>query len=194
MDQVDRKRSIVLAAKQSFALYGYKATTMDHVAKLANVGKGTIYTFFSSKEELLDVILQDLISEMKALALEAIREDVPFFENLHNALYAILRYREEQEMLLRLGREVRDFGTPAAREALDRVEEAILAFIQYQVEHGVANGSVRACNAELVAFVLFKTYVALVMEWDTVSHRRSRLSNEDIATLMQQMFVTGLHP
>ena len=42
---IDRKRSIIEAATKSFSAFGYKATTMDQVAKLANVGKGTIYTF-----------------------------------------------------------------------------------------------------------------------------------------------------
>ncbi|CAM3957057.1 Transcriptional regulator TetR family [Geobacillus stearothermophilus] len=45
----DRKRQIIEAATQSFAAFGYKATTMEQIAKLANVGKGTIYTFFSVK-------------------------------------------------------------------------------------------------------------------------------------------------
>ncbi|MEH7109635.1 TetR/AcrR family transcriptional regulator, partial [Bacillus sp. JJ1764] len=40
----DRRRMIVEAATKSFSLFGYKATTMDQFAKLANVGKGTIYT------------------------------------------------------------------------------------------------------------------------------------------------------
>lgn len=50
---VDRKKLILEAATKSFSLFGYKATTMDQVAKIANVGKGTIYTFYKNKEELL---------------------------------------------------------------------------------------------------------------------------------------------
>ncbi|GAA3330028.1 hypothetical protein GCM10020331_080890 [Ectobacillus funiculus] len=43
---IDRKWAIIEAATASFASFGYKATTIDQVAKMANVGKGTIYTFF----------------------------------------------------------------------------------------------------------------------------------------------------
>ncbi|MGQ0422282.1 TetR/AcrR family transcriptional regulator, partial [Bacillus sp. HC-Mk] len=46
---IDRKRSIIEAATKSFSAFGYKATTMYQVAKLANVGKGTIYTFFKNR-------------------------------------------------------------------------------------------------------------------------------------------------
>ncbi len=51
----DRKKLIVEAAAKSFSEFGYKATTMDHVARSAGVGKGTIYTFFKNKEELLQL-------------------------------------------------------------------------------------------------------------------------------------------
>ncbi len=37
---VDRKKLILEAATKSFTQFGYKATTMDLVAKLANVGEG----------------------------------------------------------------------------------------------------------------------------------------------------------
>lgn len=47
---IDRKRQIIEAATKSFSLFGYKATTMEQIAKLANVGKGTIYTFLKTKK------------------------------------------------------------------------------------------------------------------------------------------------
>ncbi len=54
---MDRKKHVVEAATKSFAQYGYKATTMDQVAKLANVGKGTIYTFYKIKTNYLSKLL-----------------------------------------------------------------------------------------------------------------------------------------
>ena len=62
---MDRKQEIIDAATKSFSLFGYKATTMDQVAKIANVGKGTIYTFFANKEVLFQEIVIRMITEMK---------------------------------------------------------------------------------------------------------------------------------
>lgn len=50
---VDRRQQVLQAAAKSFSLFGYKATTMDQVAKIANVGKGTIYTFLQTKSNCL---------------------------------------------------------------------------------------------------------------------------------------------
>lgn len=78
MAVVDRRQQVLQAATKSFSLFGYKATTMDQVAKIANVGKGTIYTFFTNKEQLFDEILRDVILEMKMIAEREIRRDKPF--------------------------------------------------------------------------------------------------------------------
>lgn len=78
MAVVDRRKQVIEAAEKSFALFGYKATTMDHVAKIANVAKGTIYTFFTNKEELFDEILRSVILDMKRIAEREVREDRPF--------------------------------------------------------------------------------------------------------------------
>lgn len=53
MAVVDRRQQVLQAATKSFSLFGYKATTMDQVAKIANVGKGTIYTFLRTRNSYL---------------------------------------------------------------------------------------------------------------------------------------------
>lgn len=77
MTTTDRRRLIVQAAAQSFAQFGYKATTMDLVAKIANVGKGTTYTFFSTKEELFEEIIRKALQELKESLEKRIRAEAP---------------------------------------------------------------------------------------------------------------------
>ena len=49
----DRPRELLDAALTVFAAQGYRNTTLDEVAEAAGVTKGTIYHYFSTKEELL---------------------------------------------------------------------------------------------------------------------------------------------
>jgi AcrR family transcriptional regulator len=53
-----RRKDIMDAALQVFASKGYTAATMAEVAKAAKVSKGNIYNYFTSKEELLKVIVE----------------------------------------------------------------------------------------------------------------------------------------
>lgn len=162
---VDRRQQIVDAAAKSFALFGYKATTMDQVARIANVGKGTIYTFFANKEELFQEIMNRLIKEMKRVAEKAVDPNRLFFDNLNVALEQLLVFREEHELAVQLAHEVREIGTPMAVEGIEQLEKAVVGYIQHQVQLAVDKGEIKQCNPELTAFIMLKLYMALTVDW-----------------------------
>ncbi len=164
MAVVDRRQQVLQAAAKSFSLFGYKATTMDQVAKIANVGKGTIYTFFTNKEQLFDEILRELIVEMKMIAEREIRRDKPFFDNLHRVLDALLEFRSEQELFIKLSQEHREFGTPQAQEGLDKIENVVLEYLEREVAQAVRQGEIKPCDPKIVSVVMFRLYIVLTAE------------------------------
>jgi len=186
---VDRKKQIIEAAHKSFSLFGYKATTMDQVAKLANVGKGTIYTFFTNKEELFDEILKDVIGQVRDLASESIRPDEPFIDNLNRFLSSALEFRQQHEFMIRLTHEMNEIGTQAAKEGMLKIEKAILLFIAEHIQIAIDRGELKACDPEITAFAMFKLYVAFVFDWER-SHEP--LEKEQIAELFGLYLVQGL--
>jgi len=56
----ETKRAIMDAARRRFLHYGYKKTTIDDIALDAGVGKGTVYLYFESKEDILFKIARDV--------------------------------------------------------------------------------------------------------------------------------------
>lgn len=166
MAVVDRREQVLHAAAQSFSLFGYKATTMDQVAKIANVGKGTIYTFFENKEELFDEILLDAIRELRRRAEAEIHAERPFYENVYQALDAILEFREEHELFIKLSQELRDIGTPQARAALFKVESVVLEFLERVIRESMDKGAIRSGSVEVIAFGMLKLFIALTGEWE----------------------------
>lgn len=187
---IDRRKLIVDAATQSFALYGYKATTMDQVAKLANVGKGTIYTFFATKEELFDQIMSGLILEMKEVADAEYDASRAFFDNLSRILYRLLDYREKHQLALKMAQEVRDMGTPKMIEGLDRIERALQAYIEAKVGAAQDKGELKRCDPALTAFVMLKLYLALAADWQR--HSNEPLGKEQIAETFRQFLMEGI--
>ncbi|AGT31000.1 TetR family transcriptional regulator [Geobacillus genomosp. 3] len=185
----DRKRQIIEAAAQSFAAFGYKATTMEQIAKLANVGKGTIYTFFKSKEELLDEIVSSLIAEIKAEAEQAMAPSLPFSENVHRALYRILEFRQRHQLTAKLLQEVRNIGTAAVQDVLAKLDREMVEFIRQKIEAAVEKGEIRPCNSEITAFLMLKVYIALIVDWEK---DHEPLTKEQIAELFALYFLQGL--
>lgn len=189
MAAVDRRKLIIEAAEKSFSLFGYKATTMDQVARIANVGKGTIYTFFTNKEQLFDEILLNVIQEMKEIVDREIREEDPFFDNLYRGLDALLEFRGEHELLVKLSQEVREFGTPQAQEAMERVESVVLEYLEKQIQRAVNQGEIVQTDPKIVAFVLLKLYIALSLEWNK---QREPLDRETIKHYVGIFLAKGL--
>ncbi len=186
---VDRKKLILEAATKSFSLFGYKATTMDQVAKIANVGKGTIYTFYKNKEELFKEIVQRMIEEMKYEAEQSLDDQLSFFENLHRAVYRILEFRQEHQLSLKLLQEEREIGTPAVQEMVNEMEEAIVSYIKEKLIIAIDKGYIQPCDPEITAFLMLKMYLALIFDWE---RNHAPLEKAEIAELFKIYLFKGL--
>ncbi|KOS30171.1 TetR family transcriptional regulator [Bacillus anthracis] len=186
---IDRKRSIIEAATKYFSAFGYKATTMDQVAKLANVGKGTIYRRFKNKEEIFGEIISNVITEMKQVAENAIRSDVPFFENVHRALYSILEFRKEHQLMIKLIQEERDMGTKEVQEVMQQVDVEIVSVIQSYLKIAIDKGEISKCDPEITAFIMLRLYVSLIFDWEK---NHEPLEKEKIAELFELYLLKGL--
>ncbi|MEW9701333.1 TetR/AcrR family transcriptional regulator [Paenibacillus sp. SI8] len=187
---MDPKKIIIMdSAKKSFSLFGYKGTTMDQIAKIAGVGKATIYTYFANKEILLHDIVQSLVNEMKSKAEQAILEGKTAFEKIHGAIYSILVFRKEHELLILLAHEVQQHGNQVIQEILSGIEAEIIDFITKRIEIAIHNGSMKACDPKITAFIMFKLYVALVFDWEK---KNAPLSNEKISELLKFYLMNSL--
>jgi len=60
----DRKEEILSAALELFAKQGITHTTMQDIAQKANISKGLIYNYFSSKEDLLNELIKSFINHL----------------------------------------------------------------------------------------------------------------------------------
>jgi len=60
----EKKALIMDVALHHFANLGYRATTINHLAKHAGISKGLMYNYFSSKEDLLSAIIDRSVSEL----------------------------------------------------------------------------------------------------------------------------------
>ena len=185
---IDRRQQILEAATKSFTLFGYKATTMDQVAKLANVGKGTIYNFFTNKEQLFQFIVQELITEMKQTAERQFAKNPTFHGKANAALMAILEYRNKHRFMMKLIEEEKEMGTPAVVEMTKEIEEAIVSYIKGTVDEAVKKGEIDTFDSEVTAFLMYKMYISLISDWE---RNHKPLDKEEIAGIFQQLFVKG---
>lgn len=64
----ERRRHILQVTRELIQRWGYKKTTIDDIARYANVAKGTIYLHWKTREDLFeDLVIREWIQLMKEI-------------------------------------------------------------------------------------------------------------------------------
>ncbi len=75
-------RDIYESARKSFLNTGYHKTSVVKISKAAKVSSATFYQYFSSKEEIFDIILQSFQTEIQNLFNDSYKREDSMEENL----------------------------------------------------------------------------------------------------------------
>lgn len=93
--RLERRQKIVAAASRLFAQLGYSECDMDRVAARLRIAKGTIYLYFTSKEQLFLACVDWGMSQMQ-LAIRAAAESTEDpFDKIARAIRAYLTFFAE---------------------------------------------------------------------------------------------------
>ena len=79
-----KKRKIIESAAKLFSQKSYHEVMMEDVAKLSSIAKGTVYNYFSSKEELYFSIMKLRMEKLIFSLKEKIKEETSSIESLHS--------------------------------------------------------------------------------------------------------------
>ena len=88
-DGEERRKEILLTARKLFVQKGYDQTSINDILKIVDIAKGTFYYYYSSKEEVLEAIIMDIVNEGAARA-EHILQDasIPLLNRIVMAVMA----------------------------------------------------------------------------------------------------------
>ncbi len=85
-----KRRHILESASRIFAKHDYHSVSMDEVARTARVGKGTLYRYFESKEDLYLALLDSTLLLLTERLEEEEKADVSPDETLSRMVRAIV--------------------------------------------------------------------------------------------------------
>ena len=170
--RAESREQIVSTARRLFAERGYGGCTVSDIAQQAGMSQGNIYWYFSSKEELLRVILEDAFEALGALFAEIAAFPGTGIERLDHLVERYIAFGQEQggaeitmiifsliaqgdpQRLSKLG-----FDTAQLGAGYERSLAAI--FAQAQAEGGIMPG----IDPGLLAMFFFSFFNGLVFTY-----------------------------
>lgn len=193
----ERAQRILDAATELVLRWGYDKTTIDDVARLAGVAKGTIYLHWGSREELFAALMRWDRAQMIGAVRRRLRED-PSVATLPG-LFGLLAHELHRRPLLQAAM-VQDSAVlgklVARKQTSTTTPEMVAPFGEYLAtlrEHGVVREDLSLeDHLTLVAAVLHGSLVSLRMMPDSL-----RVSDERAGELIGDALARALaaeHP
>jgi TetR/AcrR family fatty acid metabolism transcriptional regulator len=171
-----RTTEILDAARRVFARGGYNDTTVDQIAEEAGVAKGTVYLYFSSKQEVFRAALRNGLAELHEQALLEITAADTNAARLKAFIGARLRYCSKNRDFFRIY--YTEFANLKVRSATTQPEfqdlyDQQVNLLQSLVEAGIRAGELRALDPHKTAHLIYECVRAAVakhvLEWQDES-------------------------
>lgn len=183
MREKSKKELILKAAAVVFAEKGFHPTTVEEIAIRAGVGKGTVYEYFTSKEELFREMLKTGIDVYLTKVQGLLREPGSGREILARIACAHFSFAVEQGGLARLLFEGQRGPSFWVRDWLKQVRERKLAVIAKIIARGISQGEFRPVDPRLAAEVFLGVLGALcfplLLSWPAAEESAALASRRD---------------
>lgn len=143
--------TIIEVARETFARYGFRKTTMDEIAMEARKGKSSLYYYFKSKEEVFQAVVEQEASILFSKIEEAVSQQTNAREKF--VAYILVRMKGFRDFVNYYDALKNDFLSKIEfiekiREKHDQKERVAIARI---LEEGIRNGEFRELNIDLTA-------------------------------------------
>ncbi len=185
----ERPQELLDAALEVFVERGFAAARLDEVAKRAGVSKGTVYLYFSSKEDLLKALVESAIvpevENVEALAREHAGSSRELLIAMVEAMWrsiALSRLSGIPKLMLAEAGNFPDL----ARFFLEAVIQRHWAVMRKVLEEGMERGEFRRLPSDL-AVRIFIAPMMMAVFW-----KHSFMPLEEVPTDMDRYFTVAL--
>ncbi len=199
-EKEQRRQDILEAARKVFSSRGIAEATVEDVAAAAELGKGTIYLYFSSKEEILaHLLLEGFDTLLRSLAeAYAPREELSPVERLRRLTWAYLQFFKDNPFYFRLmvafdrGR-LHEKIPPELGEEIKAKNQEALQWVARAVNEGIQKGFFRPCDPWLTAAAMWASIHGVIVLM-SIPFRRELLgfSLEQMAEAASQLLLKGI--
>lgn len=195
-----RRQQIMAAAKRVFSSKGFKRTTIEDIAKEAELSPGTLYLYFKNKDDLYASlslrILQYLLIRMEHVISERGSSVLQKMEALKHAMYDV--YEFDPLILLNMFHlhttgEILSKLSPELLSEIDELSSKSLEAMAEIMEEGIKKGIFINKKPSALSNILWSMFSGIVL-WEQrralLSGDKNRLKN--IFDTAFEIFINGI--
>lgn len=172
VDKEAKKMEIINCAMRVFAQKGFAKTKMADVAEAANIGKGTIYEYFKSKDEIFSFVyahFMDVVETTVAKAIFKLTDPVERLEKMFSAWADMVALHQLDSIEIML-----DFWAEAIRKKdsaeldiirLDKVYDDFRKIVQSILDEGIRMGKFKKIDTFYTASLLIGALDGIMLQW-----------------------------
>lgn len=189
MGKAKRRDQILEEAARLFSSQRFDEVLMDDIAQSAGVAKGTLYTYFSDKEELYFAVIFEGISRLNQQVLEKASSQKDPERKLRDIVHSIVSFVAQNGFfykLLSIEDSKSNTGKSVNRERWREERKIQLEAIESVLMAGHSEGSFRVCDSFVEAAILRD------MVRSTVINAGGKLSVDEMVDVIMRIFIDGI--
>ena len=168
INKEEKKQQILEAAIRVFARLGLPNTKMLHIAEAAGIGKGTIYEYFKSKEDLFIAAFNAFLKESKLKIDKMLRSVVHPEEKLRMYFQGWSEFMDSD--LIEFADIMLDMWAEGIRHGQHKIDlKNMYAAYRSQIidilEEGIRLKRFKPMNTTIVSSVIIGTLDGLLIQW-----------------------------
>jgi len=155
------RQDLLAAAVRVLADKGFHDTKITDIATEADVGVGTFYLHFETKDALFDALVDDTVQRLKA-AVDASREQaVDAIDRMRRANVAFCGFAAQNRAVFRIV-----FGHAAAyHDVIRRAQDLFAEEIEENIREGVAQGAFAPLPTDVAAQAMVGMATQILSWW-----------------------------
>ncbi|MBI3786599.1 MAG: TetR/AcrR family transcriptional regulator [Deltaproteobacteria bacterium] len=180
------RQAIIKCAGEVFSEREFHEVLTDDIAERVGMGKGTIYRYFRSKEELYLASIGDGLDGVHAAVKTVLETEAPLATTIEALVRTLIDYFWKRRDFFLLMHRLEPKLKPQQRSDWEKQRLETVAMVQKRIERAAARGGVSHVNTRLAVEALFGMIRSLCV------YRADSDRPEELTRLATQIFLRGV--
>ncbi|AFD07388.1 TetR/AcrR family transcriptional regulator [Solitalea canadensis] len=171
---VDKRQSILNSSLAIITEHGFHGSSMKMISEKAGVAAGTIYLYFTNKEELINELFLEIRRRINDVVVNAFDEALAYRTNFSNIWHSLYDYYLNNDQVFKFIEQYS--SSPFIVESTKRKGEKILAPVYEILGKGIDQGYIKPMHLTALLSLFYGPVIALVR-----FHQTNEINlNEDV--------------